>query len=715
MSNRLKQESSPYLLQHAENPVDWYPWGEEAWERARQEGKPVFLSIGYSTCHWCHVMAHESFENQAVADKLREGFIAVKVDREERPDIDSVYMSVCQAFTGSGGWPMSIFMTWDKKPFFAGTYFPPESRYGMVGFLDLLTQIEKQWKENRAGLLAQAERIVEHVQGRETGKREAEVGESERIKIKPGQVEEAVRIFADSFDALYGGFGAAPKFPTPHNLLFLLFYVYLEQKNKRGYGKSEDRRTEDEKASGAAMLQMVEKTLIQMRRGGLFDQIGGGFSRYSTDRQFLAPHFEKMLYDNALLILAYAAAYRMTKKKLYLQTAKETAEYVLREMKLPEGGFYSAQDADSEGVEGAYYTFTLTEVLEVLGKKRGKAFADAFDITKEGNFNGEQTGKRKEGQNIPNLLKKENFCFEGTEADREREQDQEEKQALYEYRKKRMPLHLDDKVLFSWNSMMITALSFLFRVSRERRYLQAAQQAQAFLEEHLCQNMAVSQERTVCRKETPEWYLAASWRNGKRTKKAFLDDYAYGMAALLELYYATLEESYLEKAKQLCGETVRRFGDESSGGFFLCETEEKELFFNPKEVYDGAIPSGNSVMAYNLVRLYQLTRQETYGEPARQQLSFLSAQAKDYPAGHSLFLLAKLLYENPPEQVKAVTAQAEGEAGKKERQKIVEAMNSQLSLLANVTVIEENAEYPLLHQKTSYYICENFRCLPPRN
>ena len=324
MSNRLKQESSPYLLQHAENPVDWYPWGEEAWERARQEGKPVFLSIGYSTCHWCHVMAHESFENQAVADKLREEFIAVKVDREERPDIDSVYMSVCQAFTGSGGWPMSIFMTWDKKPFFAGTYFPPESRYGMVGFLDLLTQIEKQWKENRAGLLAQAERIVEHVQGRETGKREAEVGEPERTKIKQGQAEEAVRIFADSFDALYGGFGAAPKFPTPHNLLFLLLYVYLEQKNKRGYGKSGDRRTEDGKASGAAMLQMVEKTLIQMRRGGLFDQIGGGFSRYSTDRQFLAPHFEKMLYDNALLILAYAAAYRMTKKKLYLQTAKET-------------------------------------------------------------------------------------------------------------------------------------------------------------------------------------------------------------------------------------------------------------------------------------------------------------------------------------------------------------------------------------------------------
>ncbi len=341
--------------------------------------------------------------------------------------------------------------------------------------------------------MAQAERIVEHVQGRETGKREAEVGEPERTKIKQGQAEEAVRIFADSFDALYGGFGAAPKFPTPHNLLFLLLYVYLEQKNKRGYGKSGDRRTEDGKASGAAMLQMVEKTLIQMRRGGLFDQIGGGFSRYSTDRQFLAPHFEKMLYDNALLILAYAAAYRMTKKKLYLQTAKETAEYVLREMRLPEGGFYSAQDADSEGVEGAYYTFTLTEVLEVLGKKRGKAFADAFDITKEGNFNGEQTGKIKKGQNIPNLLKKENFCFEGTEADGEREQDQEEKQALYEYRKKRMPLHLDDKVLFSWNSMMITALGFLFRVSGERRYLQAAQQAQAFLEKHLCQNMAVSQ------------------------------------------------------------------------------------------------------------------------------------------------------------------------------------------------------------------------------
>ncbi len=745
MSNRLKQETSPYLLQHAENPVDWYPWCEEAFERARQEDKPVFLSIGYSTCHWCHVMARESFEQKAVADRLQKGFIAVKVDREERPDIDSVYMSVCQAFTGSGGWPMSIFMTWDKKPFFAGTYFPPESRYGMPGFLDLLTQIEIQWRENRAGLLAQAERIMEHVQGRENGKRK-EIGQGQELEQETEGKEtgeEAVQLFARSFDSLCGGFGTAPKFPTPHNLLFLLFYAYLERKKTQRLSMGE------ENTEAGAVLQMVEKTLVQMRRGGIFDQIGGGFSRYSTDRQFLAPHFEKMLYDNALLILAYAAAYRMTGKSPYLETAKETADYVLREMTLPEGGFYSAQDADSEGVEGGYYTFTLQEVLEVLGKKRGMAFAAVFDITREGNFNGEQAERRqgkkgwwsKEqtgGANIPNLLKSGQMTAErlGKETETREEDFQEEKQLLYEYRKKRMPLHLDDKVLYSWNAMMITAFAMLSRVSGEERYLQTARKAQAFLEEHLWQKEAAGQKETAVQREAagkrrlPEesmtgqrepfqeegqgakkgCRLAVSWRNGRCMEKGFLDDYAYGIAALLELYQATLEKGYLEKAELLCQETVARFGD--GEGFFLCERGEGELFFNPKEVYDGAIPSGNSVMAYNLVRLYQLTGQETYGSLAKRQLSFLSTQAEDYPAGHSLFLLAKLLYENPQEHVIIVTAFQEQPPGERVTE---EQPPEGLSLLANLCIVKESAEYPLLNQRTTYYICKDFQCLPPRN
>lgn len=327
MSNMLKNETSPYLLQHSENPVNWYPWRQEAFEKARAEDKPIFLSIGYSSCHWCHVMAHESFESLKTAEILNEKFISIKVDRDERPDIDSVYMSVCQAFTGSGGWPMSIFMTWDKKPFFAGTYFPPYSRNGMPGFFELLNAISSQWQNNRYKLINSADMIIKQLKMQDIHNK----------PVNGNPIEEAVQIFSESFDSVNGGFGSAPKFPSPHNLMFLTMYAYL---------------TNNDKA-----LHMVEKTLIQMRKGGIFDQIGCGFSRYSTDNLYLTPHFEKMLYDNALMIISYSAVYSITKNNIYLNTAEKTADYVLREMTSTEGGFYSAQDADSEGVEGKYYTF----------------------------------------------------------------------------------------------------------------------------------------------------------------------------------------------------------------------------------------------------------------------------------------------------------------------------------------------------------------------
>lgn len=359
MSNHLKNETSPYLLQHAENPVDWYPWCSKAFEKAKKEDKPVFLSIGYSTCHWCHVMAHESFEDKKTADILNKYYISIKVDREERPDIDSVYMSVCQAFTGSGGWPMSIFMSWDKKPFFAGTYFPVRPQYGMPGFSELLNALAAQWNSRRKELLRSAGQIAAHLRRQE---------DTHRSEDKGDFIEKAVQMFSDSFDGKYGGFGAAPKFPVPHNLMFLMLYA---QQN-----------------DNPDVLKMVEKTLIQMRKGGIFDHIGGGFSRYSTDKYFLAPHFEKMLYDNALLIIVYASVYTTAENPLYLDTAERTAEYVLREMTSPDGGFYSAQDADSEGVEGKYYTFTLAETIEALGKEKGMQFSDVFDITENGNFEG---------------------------------------------------------------------------------------------------------------------------------------------------------------------------------------------------------------------------------------------------------------------------------------------------------------------------------------
>ena len=648
MNNQLKNETSPYLLQHAKNPVNWYPWGREAFEKAREEDKPVFLSIGYSTCHWCHVMAHESFENERTAEILNKYFISVKVDREERPDIDSVYMSVCQAFTGSGGWPMSIFMTWDKKPFFAGTYFPAQSRYGMPGFSDLLNALAKRWRSNREELLQSAEHVIdsltqENMHFDET-KSGTEEGGGEELS------ETALQMFASSFDRKYGGFGDAPKFPAPHNLLFLMLYA-----------KQQDNPN---------VLEMVEKTLTQMQKGGIFDHIGGGFSRYSTDAYFLAPHFEKMLYDNGLLIIAYGAAYGMTENQAYLETAERTARYVLREMTSCDGGFYSAQDADSEGIEGKYYTFTFAEIMEVLGKEKGERFARAFDITKEGNF---------EGVNIPNLLK----C-DVSEADF-----YDELQKLYDYRKERFKLHLDDKILVSWNSIMIVAFSILYRVSRNEKYLQAAIHAQTFIERNLSRGLQ----------------LYTSWRDGRTSGNSFLDDYAFYAAALMELYHSTLNKEYLEKGERFCKEAVRRFADEKNGGFFLSDSENEELFMNPKESYDGAVPSGNSVMAYNFVRLNQLTEKEEYRELAEKQIGYMSAQAQKYPAGHSMFLFARLLYENPPEHMVIVL----------KKNSDLEKIKRKLSLLANVVIVSESREYPLLNDASTVYVCKNHTCFPPAN
>ena len=631
--NHLKNETSPYLLQHADNPVDWYPWCGEAFERAKSEDKPVFLSIGYSTCHWCHVMAHESFENSETAELLNKNFISVKVDREERPDIDSVYMTVCQAFTGSGGWPMSVFMTWDKKPFFAGTYFPTTPRFGMPSFRDVLNAVVMQWDTEREKLIQSAENITDMLKNTESVKGN---------KVNGDIVETAAEMLRKSYDSIHGGFGSAPKFPMPHELMFLMYYAKINS---------------DETAQ-----KMSEKTLLQMRKGGIFDHIGGGFSRYSTDRYFLAPHFEKMLYDNAMLIIAYSAMYSLTDSKVYLETALKTADYILCEMTSPEGGFYSAQDADSEGVEGKYYTFSVDEITSVLGDK-GKHFSETFDITEHGNF---------EGVNIPNLLKSGDLDtdFEA------------EFQSLYEYRKKRTKLHLDDKILLSWNSMMIAAMSMLYRVSHEEKYLRAAENAQCFIEGNISDG-----ER-----------LYTSFRDGKRSDKTFLDDHAYYIAALIELYNSTLDRKYLTKAEELCAEALRRFYDKN-GGFNMCETT--ELFKNPKELYDGAVPSGNSIMAYDLIRLHQLTEKEEYRECAEKQLDFMSAQSQDYPSGHCMFLLAKLLNEAPPPRV-IISAKGSPDI-------------SNLPFLANVTVVQADNKYPLLNERTTFYVCRGNTCLPPSN
>lgn len=590
-ANRLINEKSPYLLQHAYNPVNWYPWGEEAFAKAKAEDKPIFLSIGYSTCHWCHVMAHESFEDKEVADLLNRNFVSIKVDKEERPDIDAVYMTVCQGMTGSGGWPMTIIMTPEQKPFFAGTYFPKEKKYHIPGVIDILEAVSREWQQNRKTLLDAADSIVRNLnQGK--GQSPAN-GQTDKVGLAEKKLfEDAKKRFLSSFDGRYGGFGRSPKFPSPHNLMFLLRYSQFEKDTEA--------------------LEMVEKTLKQMYRGGIFDHIGFGFSRYSTDEKWLVPHFEKMLYDNALLTIIYLEAYQVTKNELYHVVAAKTMDYIAREMTSEEGGFFSAQDADSEGVEGKYYVFTPEELVEKLGEKEGTEFNQFFDITEKGNF---------EGKSIPNLIENERYYDLPSHI-------QSHLEEIYTYRMGRTKLHKDDKILTSWNALMIVAYAKAFKALHEERYLLTTKKAVEFIRE----KMVYSDDR-----------LHISYREGAATGTGNLDDYAFVIWALLELYEATLETSYLDQAILFAGTMISHFWDEEKGGFYLTDKTAENLIYRPKEVYDGAIPSGNSVASYVLVKLNKLTGKPEYKELSLKQLRFLSSQVSEYPTGYSFSLMALMM------------------------------------------------------------------------
>ncbi len=641
MSNHLKNQTSPYLLQHADHPVDWYPWGEEAFSKARNEDKPIFLSIGYSTCHWCHVMAHESFEDPEIADLLNRYYVSIKVDKEERPDIDSIYMAVCQAYTGSGGWPTSIFMTPEQKPFFAGTYFPKTSRYGTVGFKELLLLLHQKWTTERDKLLSSAEEITKAVNRDPVFRSQAD----ETI------LDTALQWYRQNFDASFGGFGGAPKFPAPHNLLFLM----------QEYEKHGDKQA----------LHMAEVTLQRMYAGGLFDHIGYGFCRYSTDPYYLIPHFEKMLYDNALLILAYCKAYELTRRSFYLEVAKQTASYLFHEMSSPDGGFYSAQDADSDGEEGKYYGFTPEEIMEVLGPSHGAAFCERFDITKSGNF---------EGKSIPNLLHAKDLTdprFDSLLP------------ALREYRRRRTHLHTDDKILTAWNALMIAALCRLYRCSRDSSYLKAAKRTQDFIENNLCNQNT----------------LYVSIRKGRVGEHGFLDDYASYLFALLSLYDATLDPTFLNRATELIQETVLQYYDWEQGGFYLSGTENEKLLFRPKECYDGAIPSGNSLMAYVLVRVHELLPEQSREEILKKQLAYMTGKAQQYPAGFSGFLMALSDNMEPP---LSVTVVPKGED--------FHHLPCVLPSDAIVKVLDGPVgDYQLINHETTFYVCQNRSCLPPMN
>jgi uncharacterized protein YyaL (SSP411 family) len=607
--NRLIHESSPYLLQHAANPINWFPWGQEAFETAKREDKPIFVSIGYSTCHWCHVMERESFSDKEVAELLNKNFIAIKVDREERPDIDSVYMAVTQALTGSGGWPMTIFMTPDKKPFYAGTYFPKHQRWGRPGMMELLPKIAEAWRNDRQKVLTSADQITQHVirlSSRQPG-----------TKLDQEILGQARQFFVQAYDPEYGGFVKSPKFPSPHQLNFLLRRYY---------------HTRDAQA-----LAMVEKTLTQMRLGGIYDQLGFGFHRYSTDARWLVPHFEKMLYDQAMLIMAYTEAYQATGKAFYAMVAEEIITYVLRDMTSAQGGFYSAEDADSEGIEGKFYLWTPKEIKTLLGEKDAALFNQVFNVKDGGNFEDAGPGHHID-QNILHLQKPlpELAKEVGIPENQLNKQLEVSRQILFDARQKRIHPFKDDKILTDWNGLMIAALAKAGYVLDKQAYTTAASTAADFI----LQNLTADNGR-----------LLKSYRKGKAGSAAHLNDYAFMVWGLIELYQATYKANYLADAITLNEQMLAHFWDEQNGGLYITADDGEELLVRSKEIYDGAIPSGNSVAVYNLLRLAHMTGKTDYMEKAEGIIKAFSDPVKQYPAGHSQLMVALEYALNPNYEV----------------------------------------------------------------
>ncbi len=586
--NKLKSEKSPYLLQHAKNPVDWYPWGEEAFNKAKKEDKPIFLSIGYSTCHWCHVMNRESFSSSEVAESMNDTFVSIKVDREERPDIDKIYMTVCQMMTGSGGWPLTIIMTPDKKPFFAGTYFPKETRFGRIGLIDLIKRIKELWHNQRSELNNSADQITFRIQNIDQ--------EAPGELFTEGTLKKAYRQLSIQYDSINGGFGSRPKFPTPHNLIFLLRYW---------------KRTGDKNA-----LEMVEKTLVEMRKGGIFDHIGLGFHRYSTDSIWLVPHFEKMLYDQALIAIAYIEAYQATKKEIFKNTAEEIFSYVLRDMTSPEGGFYSAEDADSEGEEGKFYVWSKAELEEVLKKNELDLVIKTFNIEESGNFL-EEALQKKTGNNILHLKE--------IPSKQNREIIEKIRLDLFREREKRIHPHKDDKILTDWNGLFIAALAKAAVAFQEDNYLNVAKKAVNFI----LSRLRDSNNRLLHR-----------YKDGVSEINGFLTDYTFFIWGLIELYEATFDILYLKTALKLHEIQFEDFWDNNIGGFYFTATNSEELLTKQKEIYDGAIPSGNSIAMLNLLRLSYITGNTELEQRADTLIRVFSEKIKSNPLAYTQFLVA---------------------------------------------------------------------------
>lgn len=651
-TNKLINETSPYLLQHAHNPVDWYPWGDEAFERARAEDKPVLVSIGYSACHWCHVMEHESFEDEGVAAIMNEHFVNIKVDMEERPDVDQIYMNFVQITTGRGGWPMNVFITPEKLPFFGGTYFPPSPRYGMVSWRQILLSIAEAWRERRDELMGSAYEILGSL-------RQMTVTEMPAGGIDTSLSDTAFSRFVRTYDPRDGGWGGAPKFPASMSMEFLLRYW---------------KRTGNENA-----LTMVKHTAEKIACGGIYDQLGGGFHRYSVDAVWLVPHFEKMLYDNAQLVRIYLHLYQITKEDLFKRIAVETLEYIRREMIGPEAGFCSTQDADSEGEEGKFFVWTPEEIQAVLGHDSSKVFCEFYNVTSEGNF---------EGRNILNVRNHDEKTVVELSASRK---------LLFDEREKRIKPNRDEKVLTSWNGLMLAAFAEASAVLGSDEYLTIAKRNADFLIENL----------------KDDGRLLRTWKDGRAKLNGYIEDHANLADGLIELFQVSGDERYLNEAIRLADTMITEFWDEDGGGFFFTSNDHEELIVRNKDFYDNATPSGNSVAADVLLKLAKLLGDERYERFGLTVLRLASVQAKQHPQGFGRLLATAEFYFGEVKEV-AIVGDADNDLQRElwseyRPFKIVaigDGTGSNVPLLKDRTLIDG---------KATAYVCEGFVCQRPVN
>ncbi len=675
--NRLIFESSPYLLQHAANPVDWYPWSEEAFKKAKELDKPIFLSIGYTTCHWCHVMEHESFEDNEVAKLMNETFINIKVDREERPDIDNVYMEVTQMINGRGGWPMTVVMTPDKEPFFAGTYFPKTTRSRRVGMMELVPSIEKMWKTNRDSILTDAKDVTQKLM-------DNQISLSSNQPIRDDILNRSFNYYLNRYDKKYGGFGDPPKFPKPHDYMFLSRY-YAKTNNKKA-------------------LDMVEFSLKKMRQGGIYDQIGYGFHRYSTDKRWLIPHFEKMLYDQAMLVHAYLDAYLVTKDIFYKKVVDEIITYVIRDMTSKNGAFYSAEDADSQGEEGTFYVWKTDEINSLLNQDDAKLIIDYYNLNEKGNW---PEGRRHGKTNIPHVTQDTSLISKkhSLKNDIFHEKIHDLNNQLFKYRKNRVHPQKDDKILTDWNGLMISAIARAARIFNNKQYGQYAINAMNFIDKNLIQD----NEKLLKR-----------YRNSVAGLDGVLDDYAYIIWALIELYQYSYNPKYLEDAILLSDYQIKHFWDNKSGGFFFTSDIAEELLVRSKEIYDGAIPSGNSVSTNNFIRLARILHRSDYEDIADELLSSFGRKINRYGPAYAQNLIA-IDFINGPSYEVVVIGQPNKETNNllnelnlfKHDRKVVIYMNDD-NREKMIKLVPFLQNFPK-HKDTDpwIYVCKNFTCELP--